>query len=200
MLLGSVEYSTPIDIWGVGCIFMEMVSGRPLFPGSVVEDQLLLIWKVLGTPTEDTWPGLHALPDYKPGKWSPHRRTDLAAELPRSGRARPGWRWKKAERMVPAWRGSPRGRAGGWRGARLERAGHDLLNRMLEYNPRARIATLAAMQHPYFANLEIPLDLPHSALARAPVGLGTAYFFLTECAQPNPSSCARTSSSSQHSS
>ena len=37
VLLGSTEYSTPIDMWGVGCIFYEMASGRPLFPGSTVE-------------------------------------------------------------------------------------------------------------------------------------------------------------------
>ena len=44
--LGSTEYSTPIDMWGVGCIFYEMASGRPLFPGSTVEDELHLIFKV----------------------------------------------------------------------------------------------------------------------------------------------------------
>ena len=46
VLLGSTEYSTPIDMWGVGCIFYEMASGRPLFPGSTVEDELHLIFKV----------------------------------------------------------------------------------------------------------------------------------------------------------
>ena len=40
------RYSTPIDMWGVGCIFYEMASGRPLFPGSTVEDELHLIFKV----------------------------------------------------------------------------------------------------------------------------------------------------------
>merc|ERR1712018_561275 len=58
VLLGSTEYSTPIDMWGVGCIFYEMASGRPLFPGSTVEDELHLIFKVLGTPTEDKWHGI----------------------------------------------------------------------------------------------------------------------------------------------
>ena len=46
VLLGSTEYSTPIDMWGVGCIFYEMSSGRPLFPGATVEDELHLIFKV----------------------------------------------------------------------------------------------------------------------------------------------------------
>lgn len=58
VLLGSTNYSSPIDIWGVGCIFYEMASGRPLFPGSNTEEELLLIFKTLGTPTETTMPGI----------------------------------------------------------------------------------------------------------------------------------------------
>ncbi|ESN92056.1 hypothetical protein HELRODRAFT_89986, partial [Helobdella robusta] len=46
VLLGSTEYSTPIDMWGVGCILFEMSTGRPLCPGSSVDDQLHLIFKV----------------------------------------------------------------------------------------------------------------------------------------------------------
>ncbi|KAK3605818.1 hypothetical protein CHS0354_002436 [Potamilus streckersoni] len=58
VLLGSTEYSTQIDMWGVGCIFYEMACGRPLFPGSTVEDELHLIFKTLGTPTEENSPGI----------------------------------------------------------------------------------------------------------------------------------------------
>lgn len=42
------------------------LPGRPLFPGSDVDDQLRRIFKLLGTPTEDTWAGMSGLPDYKP--------------------------------------------------------------------------------------------------------------------------------------
>uniref|UniRef100_A0A674GFF7 Protein kinase domain-containing protein n=1 Tax=Taeniopygia guttata TaxID=59729 RepID=A0A674GFF7_TAEGU len=48
ILLGSTEYSTQIDMWGVGCIFSEMVTGRPLFPGATVEEQLHFIFRLLG--------------------------------------------------------------------------------------------------------------------------------------------------------
>uniref|UniRef100_A0A8C2HGK2 Cyclin-dependent kinase 17 n=1 Tax=Cyprinus carpio TaxID=7962 RepID=A0A8C2HGK2_CYPCA len=61
VLLGSSEYSTQIDMWGVGCIFYEMAAGRPLFPGSTVEDELHLIFRLLGTPTEDNWPGISSI-------------------------------------------------------------------------------------------------------------------------------------------
>jgi len=65
VLMGSRKYSTPVDIWSVGCIFAEMVNGRPLFPGSSEQDQLMKIFKTLGTPTKKIWTGMTDLPDYK---------------------------------------------------------------------------------------------------------------------------------------
>nr|CAG4647995.1 EOG090X081V [Moina brachiata] len=67
VLFGAKLYSTSIDMWSAGCIFAELANaGRPLFPGSDVDDQLKRIFKLLGTPSEDTWQGLTQLPDYKP--------------------------------------------------------------------------------------------------------------------------------------
>jgi len=83
VLLGSVEYSTPIDMWGVGCIFFEMASGRPLFAGSAVEEQLLLIVKMLGTPTELTWPGLTQLAEFQVYDFPRYRSEPLVKHCPR---------------------------------------------------------------------------------------------------------------------
>ncbi|KAL7370208.1 hypothetical protein ABVT39_022200 [Epinephelus coioides] len=67
VLLGSTDYSTALDIWGAGCIFVEMLQGAPAFPGVTdVFEQLKKIWMVLGVPTEDSWPGVSQLPNYKP--------------------------------------------------------------------------------------------------------------------------------------
>ncbi|XP_046553756.1 cyclin-dependent kinase 1-like [Haliotis rubra] len=66
ILLGSPRYSTPVDVWSIGCIFAEMVTKRPLFHGDSEIDQLFRIFRTLTTPTEDTWPGVSNLPDYKP--------------------------------------------------------------------------------------------------------------------------------------
>ena len=46
VLMGSRKYSTPVDIWSVGCIFAEMDNGRPLFPGTSDADQLHKIFQV----------------------------------------------------------------------------------------------------------------------------------------------------------
>lgn len=56
VLLGSKFYSTSIDMWSIGCIFAEMVTGRPLASGNTPFDQLLKIQKVFGTPTSTEWP------------------------------------------------------------------------------------------------------------------------------------------------
>jgi len=54
VLCGSKTYSTSLDVWGVGCIFLEMLTGLPIFPGTKgVEDQLDRIWKVCGSPDDD---------------------------------------------------------------------------------------------------------------------------------------------------
>ncbi len=64
ILLGSKTYSTQIDMWSVGCIFAEMVSGRPLFKGENENDQLDKIFKIKGTPDEDKWNTMKDLPLY----------------------------------------------------------------------------------------------------------------------------------------
>ena len=52
ILLRSTSYSSPIDIWAVGCIAAECYTLRPLFPGSSEIDQLFKICSVLGTPSK----------------------------------------------------------------------------------------------------------------------------------------------------
>jgi len=65
VLMGSRKYSTPVDLWSVGCIFGEMAASRPFFPGTSDHDQLQRIFRVLGTPSEETWPSMVDLPEYK---------------------------------------------------------------------------------------------------------------------------------------
>ncbi|KAK4446899.1 serine/threonine-protein kinase [Podospora aff. communis PSN243] len=83
VLLGSRTYSTSIDIWSIGCIIAEMFSGRPLFPGTTNEDQLQRIFRLLGTPSERTWPGISRLPEWKPQHHlHPWPTRDLAQVVP----------------------------------------------------------------------------------------------------------------------
>ncbi|KAI9216121.1 kinase-like domain-containing protein [Blastocladiella britannica] len=51
IMLTFKEYTHAIDVWSVGCILAEMLSGKPLFPGRDYHHQLSLILDVLGTPS-----------------------------------------------------------------------------------------------------------------------------------------------------
>lgn len=118
VLLGSPRYSTPVDIWSIGCIFAEIASRRPVFRGDSEIDQLFRIFRTLSTPNEDSWPGVSQLPDYK---------TSF-----------PSWRTNVLPQSVK----------------NLDETGLDLLQRMLVYDPPQRISAVAALHHPYFADLD----------------------------------------------
>ncbi|GHJ89195.1 hypothetical protein NliqN6_5597 [Naganishia liquefaciens] len=62
LLLGAKDYSTAVDMWSVGCIFAELMQKQPLFPGRGEIDQIGLIFKLLGRPNEQVWPGYSKLP------------------------------------------------------------------------------------------------------------------------------------------
>ncbi|KAI9829174.1 MAG: Cyclin-dependent kinase catalytic subunit [Thelocarpon impressellum] len=72
ILLGGRQYSTGVDMWSVGCIFAEMCTRKPLFPGDSEIDEIFKIFRLLGTPDEQIWPGVTSLPDFKTSfpKWS----------------------------------------------------------------------------------------------------------------------------------
>ncbi|KAK9989870.1 hypothetical protein SO802_030109 [Lithocarpus litseifolius] len=69
ILLGSEDYTAAIDIWSIGCIFFEMLVAkkqqeRKLFDGKSEIDMLQDIFSKLGTPDEQTWPGVSSLPGF----------------------------------------------------------------------------------------------------------------------------------------
>mmetsp|Transcript_42520 Transcript_42520/g.51634 ORF Transcript_42520/g.51634 Transcript_42520/m.51634 type:complete len:373 (+) Transcript_42520:207-1325(+) len=80
ILLGSWYYSTPVDVWSVGCIFAELATKQPLFPGDSEIGQTIEIFKTCGTPDEEVWPGVsklhdwHVFPNFRP--------QDLAEKVP----------------------------------------------------------------------------------------------------------------------
>jgi serine/threonine protein kinase len=94
-------YSLPIDIWGIGCIFAEMSNGKPLFRGDSEIDQiykifqyemnsfifLLFIYRICGTPSEQTWPDVVEFPDWRTTfpKWKPQPLAKLLPNLNEQG-------------------------------------------------------------------------------------------------------------------
>ncbi|XP_034998919.1 serine/threonine-protein kinase MAK isoform X8 [Hippoglossus stenolepis] len=55
VLLRSSTYSSPIDLWAVGCIMAELYTLRPLFPGNSEVDEIFKICQVLGTVKKMDW-------------------------------------------------------------------------------------------------------------------------------------------------
>jgi serine/threonine protein kinase len=121
ILLGCEEYSTPVDIWSVGCIFAELILKRPLFQGEYDLDQLFKIFKyyfilkisVLGTPDKDSWPEVNSLPYFKDTfpKFNP----------------------KNFEDIIPS----------------LDQNGINLLSKLLYYDPNKRVTAKQALLHVY---------------------------------------------------
>ena len=64
LLYGSRDYTEGVDLWAVGCVLAELLNNCPLFPGENDIDQLGLVIRHLGTPTEEVWPGVSGLPDF----------------------------------------------------------------------------------------------------------------------------------------
>jgi len=62
LLLGTTAYGPSIDMWSAGCIFAELLYGKPILPGKNEFEQLELIFRLCGTPTPENWPEAEKLP------------------------------------------------------------------------------------------------------------------------------------------
>lgn len=87
ILLGTLEYSSALDIWSVGAIFLELLTKAPFFWGDSEIDQLFKIFRVLGTPNEKVWPGVSKLKDFKKTfpNWGPTNYTSGIPGLDAAG-------------------------------------------------------------------------------------------------------------------
>ncbi|EGV60254.1 serine/threonine protein kinase, CMGC, CDC2/CDK sub [Yamadazyma tenuis] len=63
LLLGSTDYGRQVDIWGVGCLLIELYTKHAIFQGYNDEvSQLHKIFNIMGTPTLEDWPDIQNLP------------------------------------------------------------------------------------------------------------------------------------------
>ncbi|KAG0667159.1 Cyclin-dependent kinase catalytic subunit [Rhodotorula mucilaginosa] len=87
VLLGGRHYTTAVDVWSCATIFAEMASGLPLVPGDSEIDQIFKIFRLMGTPTVQSWPGLAQMPDNKQSfpKWQPADLRKLLPEMDERG-------------------------------------------------------------------------------------------------------------------
>lgn len=97
------------------------MTNKAIFPGDSEIDQLFKIFRVLGTPTDDIWPGCENLEDYK-------------KEFPKFSTSGVAQRIRDQNDNVE-----------------LPDDALDLLKRCLLYDPAKRVSALTAFDHPYFA-------------------------------------------------
>jgi serine/threonine protein kinase len=73
LLLGTQHYGTEVDVWSIGCIVAELITMSAFFPGDSEIGTLFKILRKIGTPSEESWPGLGSLPFWKSSfpKWKP---------------------------------------------------------------------------------------------------------------------------------
>ncbi|KAF4663552.1 hypothetical protein FOZ61_001544 [Perkinsus olseni] len=66
VIMGSLDYTYSIDVWSIGCVMAELFTGgSPLFPTDSEVETLFQIFRMRGTPTPESWPGIvETCPDY----------------------------------------------------------------------------------------------------------------------------------------
>ncbi|XP_021297529.1 probable serine/threonine-protein kinase At1g54610 isoform X2 [Herrania umbratica] len=55
LLMGSTSYEVSVDLWSVGCVFAELLMGKPILKGRTEVEQLHKIFKLCGSPPDDYW-------------------------------------------------------------------------------------------------------------------------------------------------
>jgi len=55
LLLGATRYSAAVDMWSTGCIFAELLTGKPIMPGRTEVEQIHRIFKLCGSPSDEYW-------------------------------------------------------------------------------------------------------------------------------------------------
>ncbi|CAN8233072.1 unnamed protein product [Cochlearia groenlandica] len=69
LLMGSTSYGVSIDLWSVGCVFAEILMGKPILKGRTEIEQLHKIYKLCGSPQDSFWKKtklIHATTSFKP--------------------------------------------------------------------------------------------------------------------------------------
>lgn len=140
VILGA-KYGMPIDMWSLGCILAELLTGYPLLPGEDENDQLALIIELLGMPPPKCLEQAKRARTFISSKGYPRYCT--ATAIPDGTIVLTGARSKRGK-----MRGPPMSRS--WTSA-LKNMGDELfidfLKRCLDWDPETRLTPQQAMKH-----------------------------------------------------
>ena len=127
LLFGCQKYHTAIDIWAIGCIFAELLKNKPLLPGKNEIEQVQLIYKLLGTPNNNIYPGWKRLPNIKKNIY---KNIDQKK-----------YKYNEIDQKFNIF----------------GHLCLDLIKKFLAYDPAKRITAKNAIKHSYFKQIPLPL-------------------------------------------
>lgn len=143
LLFGETSYSDAIDVWGAGCIFLELFIRRPVFPGNDEIHQIQLLYELLGPITSSKWPEAESLPWFDlvqpaiAGGASPESAQGLDEGSSRLSR--------HFSQLLPA-------------------DAIDVAETLLTYSPHRRLSARDALSLPYFVRNDPPPQKPAAVL------------------------------------
>ncbi|KAI6656343.1 Stress-activated protein kinase JNK-like [Oopsacas minuta] len=126
VILG-MDYEDQVDVWSLGCIFAEMITGKPLLPGSDYVDQWHKICEFLGTPPPEFF-------------------NKLSATVRKYCESRPRQKGKSFEELFPDEEFK---NASEPSDLQRNNTARDLVMKLLEIDPEKRLTVDDALKHPY---------------------------------------------------
>jgi len=156
ILMGSEEYSMPVDCWALGINFAEMIVDRYLFDASGDFSQLLQIFDLLGAPDEQIWPGFLQLPTSRNYEFKASEGKGLKSlmkivpdQFENTDNTLDATTTTTTRRETVTTSTSTAEENMEGKGE-TSAAGFSLLSLLLTYDPNTRLKASAAIQHPYF--------------------------------------------------
>jgi serine/threonine protein kinase len=160
LLLGFKNYNFGVDMWSIGCVFAELVTGQVLFQAKTEQEACELLFSICGSPNEETMPGCTQTGKYtvfenRPRKLREHILDQLAKNNLVEG---VNADTSVAKILTEDW--------------------FDLLDNLLAYDHNKRLSAKQALQHPFFTGPDqVKPCLPSELLLKE---LGDQHEFITK--------------------
>ena len=130
LLLNNDRYDISIDVWSIGCVFAELLIGKPIFPGKTVIDEIQKIFEIIGSPNSEEIKRFKFLESNNDNKFF----DNLIPSINYDNKLREFINEKMKNE--------------------IDDDTYDLLSQMLKFNSEERISIDKALKHKFFSDIE----------------------------------------------